>query len=61
MIYTRQETLMPFPILMPFLDFLKIPFFPHQNRMGQARPKYQGLFKSQYVQKEINQLHTACT
>lgn len=52
---------MPFPILMSFLDFLKIPFFPHQNRMGQARPKYQGLFKSQYVQKEINQLHTACT
>ena len=43
MIYTRQETLIPFPILMRFLDFLKIPFFPHQNRMGQARPKYQGL------------------
>lgn len=43
MIYTRQETLIPFPILMRFLDFLKIPFFTHQNRMGQARPKYQGL------------------
>ena len=62
MIYTRQETLIPFPILMRFLDFLKIPFFPHQNRMGQARPKYQGLlnmFKKKllsFIQPALNSI-----
>ena len=58
MIYTRQETLIPFPILMRFLDFLKIPFFPHQNRMGQARPKYQG-FLNMFKKKLLSFIRPA--
>ena len=58
MIYTRQETLIPFPILMRFLDFLKIPFFPHQNRKGQARPKYQG-FLNMFKKKLLSFIRPA--